>query len=131
MIYFWGYPGGASGKEQWKSLSHIQLFATPQTIQSNPRLYSPQPRDRTQISHVAGGSLPLKPTGKPTCQYSRLNWLGFDPWMGRSPGGGQGDLLQYSCLENPIDREACQATVHRVSDSRTWLKWLGTHCILF
>ena len=33
---------------------------------------------------------------------------------GRSPGGGNGNLLQYSCLDNPINREAWQATVHRV-----------------
>ena len=31
--------------------------------------------------------------------------------LGRSPGGGNGNLLQYSCLENPMDREAWQATV--------------------
>ena len=30
---------------------------------------------------------------------------GFDPWVGRSPGGGHGNPLQYSCLENPMDRE--------------------------
>ena len=30
-----------------------------------------------------------------------------DPGSGRSPGEGNGDLFQYSCLENPIDREAC------------------------
>ena len=34
---------------------------------------------------------------------------------GRSPGGGHGNPLQYSCLENPMDRGAWQATVHRVS----------------
>ena len=38
---------------------------------------------------------------------------------GGSPGGGQGNPLQYSCLENPTDRGACQGTVHRVRrDSR-------------
>ena len=35
--------------------------------------------------------------------------------LGRSPGGGHGDPLQYSCLENLMDRGAWQATVHRVS----------------
>ena len=39
------------------------------------------------------------------------------PRSGRSPGGGNGNLLQYSCLENPIDREAQQATVHEVVKS--------------
>ena len=37
------------------------------------------------------------------------------PGLGRSPGGGQGNPLQYSCLENPIDRGASQAIVHRVA----------------
>ena len=47
--------------------------------------------------------------------------LGF----GRSPGGGHGNLLQYSCLESPIDRGAWQATVHRVEKSWTRLKQLS------
>ena len=37
------------------------------------------------------------------------------PGSGRSPGGGLGNPLQYSCLENPMDRGACWATVHRVA----------------
>ena len=38
--------------------------------------------------------------------------LGSIPGLGRSPGGGHGNPLQYSCLENPIDRGAWWATVH-------------------
>jgi len=38
---------------------------------------------------------------------------------GRSPGGGHGNPLQYSCLDNPTDRGAWQATVHRVTESDT------------
>ena len=41
------------------------------------------------------------------------------PGFGRSPGGGHGNPLQYSCLENPMDRVAWWATVHRVPKSRT------------
>ena len=37
--------------------------------------------------------------------------------LGRSPGGGRGNPLQYSCLENPTDRGTQQAMVHRVSKS--------------
>ena len=40
---------------------------------------------------------------------------GLIPGSGRSPGGGP---LQYFCLENPMDRGACQATVHRVTKSQ-------------
>ena len=37
--------------------------------------------------------------------------------LGRSPGGGNGNLLQYSCLENPMGREAWQATGHKELDT--------------
>ena len=40
---------------------------------------------------------------------------GSIPGSGRSPGEGNGNPLQYSCLENLMDREACQATVHGVT----------------
>ena len=39
----------------------------------------------------------------------------FDPWVGRSPGGGNGDPHQYSCLENPMDKGVWWATVHGVT----------------
>ena len=45
------------------------------------------------------------------------NRCGLDPWVGRSPVGGHGNPLQLSCLENPIDRGAWWATVHRVAKS--------------
>ena len=43
------------------------------------------------------------------------------PGWGRSPGEGNGNPVQYSCLENPMDGGACWATVHRVEKSRTQL----------
>ena len=45
--------------------------------------------------------------------------LGSIPGWGRSPGEGNGNPLQYSCLENPMDRGARQATVHGVAKSWT------------
>ena len=45
--------------------------------------------------------------------------MGLIPGSGRSPGGGYGHPLQYSCLENPMDRGAWWATAHRVTKSRT------------
>ena len=41
------------------------------------------------------------------------------PGLGRSPGGGHGNPLQYSCLENPMDRRVWRATVHRVAKNWT------------
>ena len=46
---------------------------------------------------------------------------GLIPGLGRSPGEGNGNPLQYSCLENPMDREAWWATVHGVAKSQTRL----------
>ena len=53
--------------------------------------------------------------------------LGSIPGLGRSPGGGHGNTLQYSCLENPTDRGAWQVMVYRVTKSQTGLKRLSTH----
>ena len=46
------------------------------------------------------------------------------PGSAKSPGGGGGDPLQYSFLENPMDKRACQATVHQVIKSQTWQSYL-------
>ena len=53
-----------------------------------------------------------------TCQFRRCKLI---PGLGKSPGGGNGNPIQYSCLENPLARGAWWATVHRVSESWTWL----------
>ena len=49
------------------------------------------------------------------------------PGLGRSPGGGYDNPLQYSCLENLTDRGAWRAMVHRFAKSQTQLKWPSTH----
>ena len=51
----------------------------------------------------------------------------IDPWIAKTPGGGHGNPLQYSCLENPMDRGAWRPTVHKVAKSWTRLKRLSTH----
>ena len=58
----------------------------------------------------------------PPADIEVIRETGSIPGSGRSPGGGRGNPLQYSCLENPTDREAWQATVHGVTKSRTRLK---------
>ena len=52
---------------------------------------------------------------------------GLIPGSGRSPGGRHGNPLQCSCLENPMDRGAWGATIHRVAQSQTRVKQLNTH----
>ena len=49
------------------------------------------------------------------------------PRSGRSLGGGHGYQLQYSCLQNPMDRGAWWITIHRVAKGQTQLKWFSTH----
>ena len=64
---------------------------------------------------------------EPACQCSEIRDMGLIPGLGRSPGGGHGNLLQYSCLENPMDGGAWQATVHKAAQSQTQLKRLSMH----
>ena len=47
--------------------------------------------------------------------------VGLNPGLRRSPGRGNGNPLQYSCLENPMDRGAWRAAAHRVAKSQTQL----------
>ena len=54
---------------------------------------------------------------------------GFDPGLGRSPGEGNGNPLQYSCLENSTDREAWPATVREVTKSQIRLS--NSHCFSY
>ena len=53
--------------------------------------------------------------------------MGSIPGSERSPGGGHGNPLQYFSLENPMDRGAWWAMVHRVAESQTQLKQLRMH----
>ena len=60
-----------------------------------------------------------------------LRDAGLIPGSVRSPGVGNGNPLQYSCLENPMDRGVWQAAVHGVTKSWTWLKRLSTQACTF
>ena len=64
---------------------------------------------------------------QPGCQRRGHKRRGFNPWVGKIPWRRHGNPLQYSCLENPIDRGAWWATVHRVTKGWTQLKLLSTH----
>ena len=59
---------------------------------------------------------------QPPASAGDINNVGSMPGLGRSPGEENGNPLQYSCLEKPMDRGAWQATVHRVSKSQTRLQ---------
>ena len=55
------------------------------------------------------------------CNAGDTGDMGLIPGWGRSPGGGHGNPLQRSCLENPMDRGSWRAMVHGVTKSRTGL----------
>ena len=81
-------------------------------------VFSPGDVLRTKLQ-----GLPRCLSGKESaCQCRRRRRCGFDPWVGKILGGGNGNPFQYSCLENPMDRRAWQAIVHGVTKSQTRLK---------
>ena len=65
----------------------------------------------------------------PPASMGDVRDVGPIPRLGRFPGGGHGNPLQYSCLEKSMDRGAWQATVHGVAKSRTRLKQLSIHVV--
>ena len=66
------------------------------------------------MSGFLGGSLVNNPP-------ANSGDMGLIPGLGRATGKGNDNPIQYSCLENSIDRGAWQATVHGVTKSQTWL----------
>ena len=77
---------------------------------------------------ILNSGLLLWPNSKESaCNEGDAGDAGSIPRSERSAGGGHGNPVQYSCLENPMDRGAWWATVHGVAKSQTWLKRLNTH----
>ena len=75
------------------------------------------------MSNVYTGSFPDSSVVKnPPDNVGDAGDKGSIPGLGRSPGKGNGNQLQYSCLENPMDRGAWRPTVHEVAKSWTLLK---------
>ena len=77
-------------------------------------------------TNFSGGSVVKKLPGK----AGDTGDGGLIPGSGRSPGGGNGKPVQYSCLERPMDRGAWRPTVHRMAKSQTQLSthapWRGS-----
>ena len=71
-----------------------------------------------------------KPRSIHSCDKSTCQYMGSILGLGRSPGKGNGNPLQYSCWENLIDREARRATVHGVAKSQTRLSDWAHMCAL-
>ena len=108
--------GFSSCPLQWKqSLNH---WTTREVPESTAFLYTNNELSEKEI----GKTIPFMdfPGGSDGKESScNAGDLGLIPLLGRSPGEGKGYPLQYSGLENPMDRGAWQATVHGVAESQT------------
>ena len=79
-----------------------------------------------QFELFSGASQVVLMIKNPPANAGDLRDTGSIPGSGRSPGGGNSNPLQCSCLENPMDRGAWRATVLRIANNQTWLKGLST-----
>ena len=93
-------------------------------IKNQALLFSGPPPSVTDIFRLLALLYGLPSGGasgkEPSCQCRRGK-RHLIPGLGRSPGGGHGNPLQYSCLKNPMDRGAWWATLLRLAKSWTWL----------
>ena len=100
-------------------------------LQSPHHLHSWDPETSVLSHQHWGRHLAWFPSGlvvkNPPANAGDSEDLGSVPGLGRSPGGGNGNRLQYSCLGNPMDRRAWPATVHRVAKNRIRLRQLSMH----
>ena len=99
------------GKIHWKRPQQPTLVVLPGEShgQRNLEGYRPQGRKESDTTEVIQYTLSGLDGKEYTCSAGDLD---SNPGLGRSPGGEHGNLLQYSCLENPMDRGTWWATVH-------------------
>ena len=95
--------------------SHLPLFVV-RGVEGDPvcSIVWHFPPSMQQVGFPGGAS-----GEEPACQCRSVRDVGSIPGLGRFPGGGNGNLIQYSSLENSMDRGALWATVHGVTKSQT------------
>ena len=127
----WPQPTTASPK---LAQNHIPWF--PQLV---PALASPVfpkwPQCGVPQNHPSPQACTYSSSGDASGKNSAANAgdvrdAGSNPGSGKSPGKGNGNPLQYSCLENPMDRGAWRATVPGVTKSWTWMRQLSMHACM-
>ena len=109
---------GSSRPRNWSHVSYISCIGR-HVLCHKHHLGAPF----TDVHSLSQVALVVK---NPPTNAGDIRDEGSIPGSGRSPGEGNGNPLQYSCLENPMDREAWWATVHGVAKSQTQLKQLST-----
>ena len=87
-------------------------------------------KKKSLSSYSVPHGLPWRLSGKEsTCSAGGMDLI---PGTGRAPGEGNGNPLQYCCLDNPMDRGAWRAAVHGVTKSRAWLSYWGRiYCAIY
>ena len=126
MNLHWFLPG-TEQRVLWPAETSVPF----QNFPCNPRFSFSLPyltcRGQNLGLHRNTDRLPWQLSSKEsTCNAGDTGDLGLIPGPGRSHRGGHGNPLQYSCLENLLDRGAWWVTVHMVTESWTRLKWLST-----
>ena len=113
---------------KWRAVNAFSLLSTlpppPQRLGVNPSLRkSTLPRGKLRsifvdslVNQVSQMALAVK---NPPVSAGDIRGMGLIMWLGISPGGGHSDSVQYSCLENPMDRGEWWAIVHGVTKSWT------------
>ena len=91
---------------------HIHVYICICTCTHPPPTHTQSPQVALVVKHLPANAGDIREAG-------------LIPLLGRFPGGGRVNALQYSCLENPMDGGAWQAIVHGVARSRTRLKRLS------
>ena len=125
-----------------QSLSRVRLFATASTAARQASLSITNSQSSLKLTSIESVMQQIQTityrmdeqglprwhlvVKNPPANAGDIRDSGLIPGSGRSPGGGHGNPLQYSGLENAMDRGPWWPTVHRVAKSWTWLKWLST-----
>ena len=108
----------------------MSIFLDKENIYSFPMKVKKIGRPQTSVHYYATGSSQMAlPVRNTPGNAGDARGLGSIPGSGRSTRGQHSNPLQYSCLENPRDREDWWATVHRVTKSQAQLKQLSTYTL--
>ena len=124
-------PEGIQDENRGPVIRSSDILQPPQLPPLHPQVTQDE---KTQDNRLDGGGTYQKNDFSETRLLYGLPWwlrwqriclqcrsLRFDPWVGKIPGEGNGDSLQYSCLENSMDRGTWQTTVHGVAKSQPLL----------
>ena len=125
----WEFHMLLSGSKRYIRVPISQLLFFKHTYLKIINLQKQQICDTSKTPLLACICFPLKVAlvvKNQTANAEDIRDTGLIPGSERSPGGGQGNPLQYSCLEYPTERGAWWAKAHRVTENWTRLKWLST-----